>query len=626
MHRKSLKKSYIAEHLVPQLKQLRVSAESFERDFENEVEHIPPNYQASARNLLHYLALRQSDIRKLQHDLGLLGLSRLGRSEAHALSSIDAVLDAACALAGLQRVSREFDPAVDINTGEMYLNEHATRLLGTAVEKHGTRIMVTMPSEAAVDPKLVRDLLKAGMNIMRINCAHDDASAWMAMIGHLRSAEKKLGRKCKIYADLSGPKLRTGEIKAVGQLVEIKVKRDFFGHIIDPSNVWITPSDSQEPPATVVVAILPVGALLLADAREKDVLVIDDTRGSTRTLTLCKRFGNSWLAHCEQHAFINEGARCVLMRKGEELHQSKVSPLPRVFQPIVLQVGDELILTRDSQPGMSARHDKNDKLKHAASIPCTLNEVFNAAKPGQPIWFDDGKIGGLIRACTDDRIVVDITQAAPNGSKLGPGKGINLPLTDLDIPALTAADIENLTTLAPHIDMVGLSFVRTPQDVFTLHKLLDELSDSQLGVVLKIETAQAFENLPMILLASLRRPPVGVMVARGDLAVEIGFERLAEVQEEILWLCEAAHIPVIWATQVLESMAKNGLPSRAEVSDAALAIRAECVMLNKGPYILETVRFLCGVLDRMSGHQIKNRPMMRRLSVSHIPSREVETE
>jgi pyruvate kinase len=112
------------------------------------------------------------------------------------------------------------------------------------------------------------------------------------------------------------------------------------------------------------------------------------------------------------------------------------------------------------------------------------------------------------------------------------------------------------------------------------------------------------------------------MVARGDLAVEIGFERLAEVQEEMLWLCEAAHVPVIWATQVLESMAKNGLPSRAEVSDAALSIRAECVMLNKGPYIVETVRFLADVLERMAGHLNKRSQMMRQLSVSHITNHE----
>ncbi len=622
MHRTTLKKSYIAERVVPQLKNLRVSAESVEREFEDEVEHIPPGYQASARNLLNYLALRQSDLHELQQDLGLLGLSRLGRSEAHALSSIDAVLDAACALAGLPRVSREFEPAVDIKTGEMYLNEHATKLLGVPVEKYGTRIMVTMPSEAATDAKLVRDLLKAGMNIMRINCAHDDAAAWLAMIQHLRSAEKKLGRKCKIYADLAGPKLRTGEISAIGRLVEIKVKRDFFGRVTTPSKVWLTPANSPEPASTLVAASLPIDGLLLAEANEKDALVIDDTRGSTRTLILNKRHGDSWIAHCDQHAFITEGANCVLTRKGQPLLQSIVSPVPEVFQPILLQVGDELVLTREDLPGLAARLDKKDKLLQSASIPCTLREVFHAARPGQPIWFDDGKIGGLIRTCAGDRIVVDITQAAPNGSKLGSGKGINLPQTELDIPALTPADIENLTTLARHIDIVGLSFVRTPQDVLALHRVLAELGNPHLGVVLKIETAQAFENLPMILLASLRLPPVGVMVARGDLAVEIGFERLAEVQEEILWLCEAAHIPVIWATQVLESMAKNGLPSRAEVSDAALAIRAECVMLNKGPYIIETVKFLCGVLSRMSGHQIKRRPMMRQLSVSHIPPRD----
>jgi len=79
------------------------------------------------------------------------------------------------------------------------------------------------------------------------------------------------------------------------------------------------------------------------------------------------------------------------------------------------------------------------------------------------------------------------------------------------------------------------------------------------------------------------------MIARGDLLVEIGYERLAEVQEEILWLCEAAHVPVIWATQVLEGLAQKGLPSRAEITDAAMGVRAECVMLNKGPHIIEAV-------------------------------------
>ena len=143
----------------------------------------------------------------------------------------------------------------------------------------------------------------------------------------------------------------------------------------------------------------------------------------------------------------------------------------------------------------------------------------------------------------------------------------------------------------------------------TLLRELGKLNASQLGVMLKIETKTAFTRLPDLLLSAMRHPPIAVMVARGDLGVELGFERLSEVQEEILWLCEAAHVPVIWATQVLESLAKGGMPSRAEVSDAAMGSRAECVMLNKGPYIRETLAFLTHVLERMQEHQYKkNRP------------------
>jgi pyruvate kinase len=107
------------------------------------------------------------------------------------------------------------------------------------------------------------------------------------------------------------------------------------------------------------------------------------------------------------------------------------------------------------------------------------------------------------------------------------------------------------------------------------------------------------------------------MIARGDLAVECGFERLAEVQEEILWLCEAAHVPVIWATQVLETLAKEGRPSRAEITDAAMGLRAECVMLNKGPYVLSAVRALDDILRRMHAHQAKKRSMLRALRLAH---------
>jgi pyruvate kinase len=136
------------------------------------------------------------------------------------------------------------------------------------------------------------------------------------------------------------------------------------------------------------------------------------------------------------------------------------------------------------------------------------------------------------------------------------------------------------------------------------------------GLVLKIETRTAFEHLAELLLAAMEAPLAGVMIARGDLAVEVGYERLAEVQEELLWVCEAAHTPVIWATQVLERLAKSGSPTRAEITDAAMSQRAECVMLNKGPYLHRAVETLDSILRRMEGHQDKKSAMLRPLSVA----------
>ncbi len=138
--------------------------------------------------------------------------------------------------------------------------------------------------------------------------------------------------------------------------------------------------------------------------------------------------------------------------------------------------------------------------------------------------------------------------------------------------------------------------------------------------MLKIETRTAFEHLPVILLQAMRSGNVGVMIARGDLAVECGWERLAEVQEEILWVCEAAHVPVIWATQVLENLAKTGAPSRAEITDAAMGERAECVMLNKGPHLVHAVQVLDDILCRMEAHQSKKSARLRRLHLSAISS------
>jgi pyruvate kinase len=329
--------------------------------------------------------------------------------------------------------------------------------------------------------------------------------------------------------------------------------------------------------------------------------------------------GGCW-AETKRTAYIATGTP-LRMHRPESI-QSAVSmaalvgDLPAKPHTLRLCEGDTLVLTRAMLPGKPAPCDAQGNRLGPATIACTLPEVFIDVKAGDRIWLDDGKIGGVIRAVESEQIRVEITQARSGGAKLGADKGINLPDTTIHLPALTLKDEEDLAFIAGHADLIGLSFVREPRDILDLQARLAQLGGERLGIVLKIETRRAFEQLPNLLLAAMRSPCVGVMIARGDLAVECGYERLAELQEEILWICEAAHVPVIWATQVLENLAKEGVPSRAEITDAAMGERAECVMLNKGPHIRSAIRVLDDILQRMQAHLSKKRTMLRHLKLA----------
>jgi pyruvate kinase len=297
---------------------------------------------------------------------------------------------------------------------------------------------------------------------------------------------------------------------------------------------------------------------------------------------------------------------------------TRVGAMPPLEQALLLQQGDQMCLTREPRRGDSERMDGTDRALCLPAISCTLPEVFAQVRAGERVWFDDGKIGGTVRQVQPEGLLIEITRARLKGSRLGADKGINLPDTEITLPALTRQDLDDLQFIVTHADLVGMSFVRHERDIYELQKRLNDFEGGHPGIVLKIETRQGFERLPNLLLAAMRDDRAGVMIARGDLAVECGFERTAEVQEEILWICEAAHMPVIWATQVLESLAKKGQPSRAEISDAAMGERAECVMLNKGPHIVEAVAALDDILQRMQDHQAKKSSRLRPLHLSMI--------
>ncbi len=606
------------ERLIEQLSTLRNSLLSHERDLEPRIGRVHRSYRMSAVNLVHYLAMRRHDIRVLQDELAALGLSSLGRSECHVMATLEAVLNALRHLAGAGHAGTRSDTgAPGFREGRSLLASHTDSLFGPAPRHRSVRVIVTMSRDAADDYPMVRALVAQGMDCMRINCAHDTPDVWLAMIEHLRRARRELGRECRILIDLAGPKLRTGPLEPGPQVVVWHPRRDIMGQVIHPARIWITPADSASGAPPDADAVLPVDSNWLAEVKAGERIHFKDARGKRRVLEVIGTAGASRWARCEQTAYVTP--QTVLLRVdvgSDATREGRVASLPPREEGILLRKGDFLVLTREPVPGHRAQLDAEGRLLTPAVISCTLPEVFPQVRRGERIWFDDGRIGGIIRENEGGALRVEITQAREKGDRLLADKGINLPDTRMSLPAITERDIEDLKFVGVNADLVGMSFVRRARDVENLYAHLGRFARDDLGVVLKIETREAFEHLPAIILAAMQRYPVGVMIARGDLAVECGYERMAEVQEEILWICEAAHIPVIWATQVLESLAKKGQPSRAEITDAAMGERAECVMLNKGPHILAALNALDDILRRMQEHQSKKSSRLRRLHLS----------
>jgi len=479
--------------LASELKAIREDLIARESDVAHLLKAVHPENLSSARNLVHYVALRRNDIRDLQRRLSSIGLSSLSGCESHVLATLDSII-ALLDLARGARVSNINVEPVGFREGEQILADNAQRLLGPLPEKRAVRIVVTLPKAAAKKPELVHELLEAGMDCARINCARDKPKHWEAMAKHVRDAAGASGRKCMILVDLAGPKLRTKK-----------------------------------------------------------------ARGGKKRVRLA--------------------------------------------------AGKRFELVKDDAPARKAK----------TAVPrmgCTAPRIFDDAAPGQPIWFDDGKIGGVIEEKTPDGFLIHVTHAKPKGEKLRADRSINLPETTLTLPALGEKDLEDLKSVAPWADAVEMSFVQREEDILNLHQALRDVGRSNLGVVLKIEKERAFDVLPRLILAAMRERSSGVMIARGDLAVEAGFERMTEIQEEILWIAEAAHVPTIWATQVLENLAKEGMLSRPEVTDAAMSARAEAAMLNKGPFIVDAIKTLDDILGRMKEHQSKQRGLYRALKVS----------
>ncbi len=506
-----------------------------------QISRVHPDHRADAVNLTHYLALRQGDKRSLQRRLGLRGLSSLGRCEPHVLATIESVRSSLDAFAGVS-----VPPSLSFKAGRGALDRNTDALFGPRPPGRVPRVMVTLPSEAASDYQLVRHLVASGTDVARINGAHDSPEAWAQMARNVRKASAEVPRPCRISMDLPGPKVRTGPLAEGPRVIRLRPQRDLRGVAVTPALVELVAAAGTVGQS---LPTLPVEAGWLGRRKPGDVVELVDTRASHRHLRLVQCEQDRATAEAWDTTYVETGS---ILRCGADA--TEVGEIPPIPQFHLLHVGDGLRLTRGLEPAEPWHHGEAG----FARIGCTLPAIFDVAQPGQHVVLDDGKLTATIEVVGGGEVFLRIDTASARGSKLRAEKSINLPEADLRVATVTDADLALLRVAAEHADMVALSFLHHERDVDTLRDYLDRVGAKNCGLVLKIETREAFARLPEILLHAMQSLRVGVMIARGDLAVEVGYERLAELQEEILWLCEAVHLPVIWATEVLDHMARTG--------------------------------------------------------------------
>jgi len=564
------------------------------------------NKNPSIQNLRAYTYLRSKDITTLQEKLTNFGLSSLGRSQSCILSAINQDLIIVSALLGVDTKELEsHDNFLSFKESQRIMEEKAT-VFGKLDSDLITKVMVTLPSEAKDSPSLIRELIATDTSVLRINTAHDDPIAWGKMAQTIQEENKLQNKETKIYVDLAGPKNRTGKIikntypfkigSKEGEKVEITSK------ILENT---LTKRESKDG-KSIASLVVEDGFYEEAFKHQDKIFIQDVERGKKQSFKLIVEEGKLF-AIIDKKVLILPTTIVKLKTKRETL-KSKLHNFIAQTEIIRLFREDSIIITPNEIDGYS--NYNYEGTVYSAIINCSNKEIFNYVKIGDNIFIDDGKIGCKIVKLLPIGLECNVFLAKEQGTTLKEEKGINFPDTDLVIDAITPTDKKIFANIVEYADILGISFAQSDKDIKELQDMLKEINKESIAIVPKIETKLALKNLPKILEQLLQGDKFALMIARGDLAIEVGFDNLPYIQEEIFNICEAAHVPVIYATQILEGKMKNNLPSRAEVIDAANAQRADCVMLNKGPFVVDTIVSIKNILKTVHGIFHKNKQLL----------------
>ncbi len=554
-------------------------------------------------NLSDYVSLRNFNLTAIQEELTSIGLSSLGRSQTCVMSSIHQNIKILEQLLGKPQTPDEHD-YLDFKSAKKIL-KHNAKIFGTSDDEHyKTKVMVTLPSEAAQSDELIKDFIAQDVSVLRINTAHDDLGAWIKMALFIKEQNQKQNKDTKIYVDLAGPKNRTGAFekhfspfKIGSKKVEVEVE------ILPQSHQAAL---TQANPTSDTSATLVVEDDFYARCRDKwhTIKMMDNEKQILHTFRLHKDKKRITIRPHKKVLIDSQ----TLLYSPKEKRLSQLHNLRYEEDAVRLFQNDEIILTPHKQ--VAQKDFVYENKTYAAIVECSNKEIFEYIKLEDSIFIDDGKIGAIVTQKLPIGVVLKITLAKATGTLLKAQKGINFPNTHLDICAITHEDKKNLFGVIDFADLIGISFAQNAKDIEIVQEILDHKGKEHIAIVPKIETKRGVKNLPSLLAQLLKRPNYGVMIARGDLAIEVGFDNLPYIQEEIFDICESALVPVIYATQILEGKMKNNLPTRAEVIDAAFAQRADCIMLNKGPFVVDTVIILKKILHSMHLIYEKNRQLL----------------
>jgi pyruvate kinase len=263
--------------------------------------------------------------------------------------------------------------------------------------------------------------------------------------------------------------------------------------------------------------------------------------------------------------------------------------------PVMWETGEQVAITVDDVVG---DHDR---------VSTTYQGLARDARKGDRLLVDDGKVGLVVNEVRGSDVICTVTE----GGEVSNNKGLSLPGMNISVPALSAKDIDDLKfALGLGVDFVALSFVRSAGDIDLVHKVMDEVGSPRIPVIAKLEKPEAVANLEAIVLAF-----DGVMVARGDLGVELPLEQVPMVQKRIVQIARENAKPVIVATQMLDSMIEHSRPTRAEASDVANAVMdgADAVMLSGetsvGKYPTVTVQTMARIIAAVEAESVQAPPL-----------------